>query len=212
MDQLFNLHTHLNPSEPNEIGIRDFPFNQINPKTYYSISIHPWTLSPEILFNTTDCIHAHSSDINFVAIGECGLDKLCSTPFDLQLKSFREMIEISEALNKPLIIHCVKAFNELILLKKEFKPKQTWIIHGFRGNPNQALQLINHGFCLSFGAKHNSETIKVIPLEAFFAETDNSENPIGSVYCLIACELNISANKLAQITLNNARKYLNITI
>ncbi len=209
---LFNLHTHYPSVSPNEIVIQDFSAEQILSSPYYSISLHPWTLDSNKPSQTTEAIKLKEKDHNFVALGECGLDKLCPTPFEFQFSAFRLMIELSEKYNKPLIIHCVKAFDEIIALKKEFQSKQTWIIHGFRGNPMQALQLIKQGFYLSFGPKHNSETIKLIPLGAIFAETDDSGDSIDSVYRLIASELNISVDDLARIILDNAIKYLNITI
>ncbi len=169
-------------------------------------------LSPEKLDQAVDFIFQNHSDKNFIAIGECGLDKLCETSFDLQTRTFRQMIELSEQYEKPLIIHCVKAFDELISLKKEYLPKQPWVIHGFRGNPIQAKQLIQQGFCLSFGPKHNIETIKNVPLWAVFTETDDSDCSIDEVYRLVASELNISVEELAGNIRNNAIKYLKLAI
>lgn len=185
--------------------------NQL-PPAYYSVSLHPWTLTLEKLNQAVDFISQNHSEKYFIAIGECGLDKVCDTPFELQAKAFRHIIELSEKYEKPLIIHCVKAFDELISFKKEFHSKQTWIIHGFRGNPTQAQQLIQQGFCLSFGSKHNIETIKTVPLGAIFAETDDSDSSIEEVYRLISFELNISTNMLSRQIQDNAVKYLNLHI
>jgi len=208
----FNLHTHQTHSNQNQKEILNYPVDQAIPSSYYSVSLHPWTLTKVKIGLTADFISGNYMDTNFIAIGECGLDKLCDTSFDLQLNAFRLMIETSEKHEKPLIIHCVKAFDELISLKKEFQPKQPWIIHGFRGKPMQAHQLIQQGFCLSFGPKHNFETIKDVPLWAIFVETDDSICPIEEVYRLIASERNVSVDYLAENTRNNAIKNLNLTI
>ena len=190
----------------------DCPLGNDLPSSYYSVSLHPWMLLPEKLDQAVDFISHNHLDKNFIAIGECGLDKLCETSFDLQTVAFRQMIKLSEQYEKPLIIHCVKAFDELISLKKEYLPKQPWIIHGFRGNPTQAKQLIQQGFCLSFGPKYNIETIKNVPLWAVFTETDDSDCPIDEVYRLVASELNISVEELAENIRNNAIKYLKLAI
>ncbi|WP_243349881.1 TatD family hydrolase [Parabacteroides sp. FAFU027] len=212
MHTFFNLHTHQNGEHPAEVAVLDCPSGKDLPSSFYSVSLHPWMLSPEKLDQAVDFIFQNHSDKNFIAIGECGLDKLCETSFDLQTRTFRQMIELSEQYEKPLIIHCVKAFDELISLKKEYLPKQPWVIHGFRGNPIQAKQLIQQGFCLSFGPKHNIETIKNVPLWAVFTETDDSDCSIDEVYRLVASELNISVEELAGNIRNNAIKYLKLAI
>lgn len=212
MHTFFNLHTHKNEGHPDGIAVLDCPLGEDLPSSYYSVSLHPWTLSSEKLDQAVAFISQNHLDKNFIAIGECGLDKLCETSFDLQTGAFRQMIKFSEQYEKPLIIHCVKAYDELISLKKESLPKQPWIIHGFRGNPIQAKQLIQQGFCLSFGPKHNIETIKNVPLWAIFTETDECDCSIDEVYRLVASELNVSVEDLAEIIRNNAIKYLKLAI
>jgi TatD DNase family protein len=73
-------------------------------------------------------------DENCFALGECGLDKITASDFELQKVVFKKQIQLSEKHQKPLIIHCVKAHQELIEIKKELKPKQVWIFHGFNTN------------------------------------------------------------------------------
>jgi TatD DNase family protein len=87
-----------------------------------------------------------------------------------------------------MIIHCVQAWQEIIALKKEIRPKVPWIIHGFRGKPELAGQLINHGFYLSFGDtilyqnNTTAQSLKSIPEDFLFLETDISEHTIESIY------------------------------
>ena len=58
---------------------------------------------------------------------------MAKAPMELQLAVFKEQVKLSEKLGLPLIIHCVKAMDELLAVKKEFRPQQAWIWHGFRG-------------------------------------------------------------------------------
>jgi TatD DNase family protein len=134
------------------------------------------------------------------------LDKVCETPWNLQEKAFIAQVKISESIQKPLIIHCVKAFNELIALKREIKPHQIWIIHGFRGKPEQASQLIKQGFFLSFGPMYNDESLSLIPPDRFFLETDNSGKTIESVYQKAAVTLGLDIKLLGSILENNLKR------
>ena len=148
----------------------------------YSLGIHPWKIWPDLLSEQLRFIEENVHFDSVKAVGECGLDKLCDTPFEWQMRAFRGQIGISEKYHKPLIIHCVKATDELLALKKDLKPNQAWIIHGFRGKPEQMRQLTTHGFYLSFGIHFNADTLRETPPDAFFLETDEADVSIRTVY------------------------------
>lgn len=154
--------------------------------SFYSLGIHPWKIYPELLSEHLRFIEENASFNSVKAVGECGLDKLCDTPWDLQVRAFAGQIAVSEKCGKPLIIHCVKAFDELLALKKDLNPHQAWIIHGFRGKPEQMRQLINHGLFLSFGMRFNENSLREIPSEKLFMETDESTTPIKEIYQKVA--------------------------
>ena len=195
----YDLHTHKIPETSEDIcAIVSITLNNIQDYPSYSIGIHPWCIKEENIQKILDLIEKYADFPNIKAIGECGLDKLCKTDFELQKKAFLSQILISEQTNKPLIIHCVKAINEIIDFKKKTQAKQAWIIHGFRGKPEQAMQLINLGFYLSFGLNYNEESIKRIPIEKLFLETDDSDCDIQTVYQQAAKTLGISEQNLIQ--------------
>ena len=162
----------------------------------YSLGIHPWNINAQLLSENLRFIEENASFNCVKAIGESGLDKLTETPWELQMRAFLSQIAISEKIKKPLIIHCVRAFDELIALKKEIKPEQSWIIHGFRGKPGQMEQLTRLGFCLSFGEYFNEDTIKKMPLDQMFLETDDKEISISRIYKKVLESLNISEQEL----------------
>ena len=98
---------------------------------------------------------------------------------------------MAEKHQKPLIIHCVSAFQELIAIKKELSITVPIIIHGFSKNEILANQLIREGFYLSFGKYliKNPElknVFKQLPLNQVFLETDTIEETIEDVYTLAA--------------------------
>ena len=181
----YDLHTHHFPE-------RDEDSSHI----FYSIGIHPWHIPKDNIEKELSLIEKCALLPGVKAIGECGLDKLCETDFELQKKVFSFHISISEKTGKPLIIHCVKSFDEIIFFKKKSQPAQAWIIHGFRGKPQQAKQLIRQGFYLSFGSNYNEQSIQNIPIERIFFETDDSGCDIRTIYGNAAKVLNIPEKNL----------------
>ena len=171
-----------------------------------SLGIHPWHISDKWQEEFA-AITILAKEENVVAIGECGLDALKSpAQFEVQEEIFKAHIQLSEALQKPLIIHCVKAFDRLIALRKETKPLQAWILHGFRGKPQQAGQLIKAGFHISLGERFNPDSAKAIPIDRLFIETDESRQSIAEIYAAIATAKGIPAETLAlHIGLNAKR-------
>lgn len=160
-----------------------------NANLFFSCGIHPWYLEDvdEQLILLENIVH----DNRVVAIGEAGLDKLCSSDFDLQKKVFRKQIEMSIKTNKPMIIHCVKAWDELIALYKEYKPTRSWIIHGFRGKGELAQQLIHLGMKISIGEKYNRSIFEKIDFDSVLFESDNSDRSIVSICNVISGDLDI---------------------
>lgn len=127
-------------------------------------------------------------------VGECGLDRLCSTPYDLQLTAFEAQIQLSERLARPLILHCVRAIDDVLRLHRG--TRQPWIWHGFRGKPQQLQQLLDHGFYISFGLRYNTESLRQCPLDRLFLETDDISLPISPLYEQAAALLNSSPTAL----------------
>lgn len=115
------------------------------------------------------------------AIGETGLDKLQGADIDTQIKVLTKHVELSEELRLPLILHVVKAYNDIITLRGLVKPSQRWIVHGFRGKPELARQLLDHGFDLSLGEHFNPATAAIIPDSRLHFETDESTLPISTI-------------------------------
>ena len=130
---------------------------------FYSVGIHPWEPSGEIDADWLMTIRRRVAEPCVVAVGETGLDKLKGAPLERQMEIMRGHIAVSEESGKPLILHVVKAFPEIIALKNEIKPSQPWIIHGFRGKPQLAGELVRHGFYISLGEHFNQDVPAVVP-------------------------------------------------
>ncbi len=194
MNSYINIHTHSENSNTIEIvncsPSEVMTFTQKS-KKYISIGLHPWHISSNYKDEIAKIILL-AKNTQVIAIGETGLDKLCDTNFILQKEIFIAHARLAEALQKPLIIHCVKAHAEIIQIKKELQPTTAWILHGFRGNKALTEQLLSHDFYFSFGKglKYLEDSVKSIPLGKIFLETDDTTNSIEEGYCLLGDILN----------------------
>ncbi len=167
-DCLQVLNIRLRPDS----DIRDFPPPADN--LLLSAGIHPWDTG---LF--TDKKAAEKilckilSNERIAYIGEAGLDKLKGDTLQHQMELFRLQLSIADRLHKPVIIHCVKAMQEILAQKDDYKEIPEWIIHGFRGKATQARQWLEHGFSLSFGLHHDPKAYSLCPGDRRYTETDD---------------------------------------
>ena len=81
-----------------------------------------------------------------------------------------------------------------------------WIIHGFRGKPLVAYQLLQHDFYLSYGEKYNEESLRITSPERLFLETDEARISIETLYVRAAEIRGISVEELSQIIQANVKK------
>jgi TatD DNase family protein len=190
--KLTDIHTHNRPPE-SVIGIQnlmnpDQVKNALEQPGLYSAGLHPWHIHPDYWREDVHMLTESIHHPNLLAIGEAGLDRLTDLPINLQMDVFRAMVELSEAAKKPLLIHAVRTHGEIMLLKREMKPTQAWIIHGFNLRKSIADGLLESGFILSFGAallNENSAASKVfteIPADRFFLESDESTIELKDLY------------------------------
>lgn len=166
-----NIHTHLQEGEDCIVSL---PLGASVPEQgYYSVGLHPWDTER---LTEADIRWAESAAVNprVVAIGESGLDALRGAPLAEQEEIFRRQAALSELLEKPLIIHAVRTLQRLIELRKELRPRQRWIIHGFRGGPQLAASLLRAGFDLSYGHRYNPASYALTPPSRRFHETDTT--------------------------------------
>ena len=211
----YNLHTHhfTNQEDVLEI-VNQYPHVFDDSLPNYSIGIHPWYIVEDRIDSDLQIIESKLQSINCVAIGECGLDKRIETPMALQQMVFEKQLALAEKYQKPVIIHCVAAFQEIIAIKNKLKITVPMIIHGFSKNIEVANELIKNGFYLSFGKYLllNSDLELVfnsVPNERLFLETDTIEEDIKAVYELAAKYKNIKLAEMQSIIENNYNTVLN---
>ena len=173
---------------------------------YLSVGIHPWYLDAQAAESQLAILRQSLQDDRVVALGEAGLDRLRGCPLDVQISAFRHEVALAEEYRLPMVIHCVRAFNELIRLKKELRPRQPWIIHGYRGKESGVAGLLRHGCYISFGTKFQTEAVRAVPLHRLFIETDEAVESIADICFRIAGIKGISPEELAEAINKNVRE------
>lgn len=205
----FNLHTHSSSGDRDVFElVNQYPWEFDQTAAHYSIGIHPWHVSSERLDADLQMIESKLPEKQCLAIGECGLDKRIEIPFELQIAAFEKQLILAEKYRKPVVLHCVAAYQEAIAIKKRLGISVPMIIHGFSKNGQVAQSLIDNGFYLSFGKYllRNDElgpVFKSIPNDRFFLETDTIEETIREVYGLAAKYKDISIEQLKEIVNGN---------
>ena len=201
---ILDIHSHNKIAGKHKI-VNLSPENYIaidKPNQFYSIGVHPWNINHDA-DKMLDILVSVAHHENIIAIGETGIDLAkSSAPLFRQLIVFKRHIELSELLQKPLIIHNVKAHDIIIGLRKDLKPSMPWIIHGFRNKPSVAKMLIDAGLYLSFGEKFNIDSLQITPNERILAETDESESSIDEI---IAKLTDASKKNIRELVIQNAK-------
>lgn len=207
--RFINLHTHSYSNDASVLEVvNQYPweFNSAIPQ--YSIGIHPWYIDESRLASDLKCIEEKLQLKECLALGECGLDKRIEIPLETQIQVFKQQIALVQKTNKPIILHCVAAYQEVIAIKNELNIQNPMIIHGFSKNEQVAKSLLDNGFYLSFGKYllRNPEleaVFKNVPNAKFFLETDTIEESIEDVYIKASHIKNIEIEELKQIIKNN---------
>jgi TatD DNase family protein len=196
-----NIHTHRegNVGANSVLNIHQ-PFSVIASE-YVSVGMHPWYLEEECVESDLMAMKELLGHESVLAIGECGLDRRCAASWDLQWKVFRQQLIWASDLNKPLIIHCVRAQEELIRELKKWKV--SFLFHGFNRGRDMAQSIIQAGGYLGISPSFlanlkKNDWIKEIPLDKVLLETDDVPNSIEEMYDIFALKLNQDLGELKQ--------------
>jgi len=197
--QVENLMTHENRIPDNEAGLT------------YTIGIHPWFLTAENFKQQISIVRQYADHQNIIALGEAGFDRLKGPDAKLQETVFEEQVRIADDVSKPLFIHCVRAWDELLSESRKLRPSTPWIVHGFRGKKELAIQLISKGMYLSFWfdfilKPESTPLLKNLPKEKIFLETDGSGVNIETVYEKVAVDFDATKEELKAIIYSNFDK------
>lgn len=212
-----DFHTHKTKVESNVFSI--YSHSVGNPHScdehYLSVGLHPWDISKVDVEHALAEVESLMDREGVIMVGECGLDHCHGVSMAVQQQVFERHVLLSEQYAKPLVIHCVRAFDELLALKKRHKPQQTWVVHGFANNISIARRLVSEGILLSFGQNlfnpngNSPKIIRQMTEIPFFLETDDSSISIAEVYARAAEVLQTDMSKLQNMMIHNMEEILN---
>lgn len=194
MNKFVNIHTHSSQITDNDeiIEVKSINIEDgigIDASRLCSVAIHPWSVKNSFDNNSYIAfLENNAIKDNVIAIGETGLDRLYHETFSIQKDWLLKHIEISEKYCKPMILHVVRSFPEIISIRKQTKAKMPWIIHAFQSNVQTLEQLLPYDIYFSLSnvlfnnEKRAVELLSRIPKDRLFLETDDSNKSILSVY------------------------------
>ena len=202
---MLDIHTHSVPLVPGTAIVNCYPETFV-PEAggLYSVGIHPWH-ADEADETRKELLRQSVCHPQVMAVGETGLDRLCKVPMPIQEELFTRQARLAEEVRKPLIIHLVKATDELLRIRKSLRPTMPWIVHGFRGKAEAAEQLLRHGLYLSFGEKFQEQAVRHVPDDRLLLETDEAAD-IGEVTRRVAAARGTDEETLRQTVQANLRR------
>ena len=202
---MFNFHTYYIDEEPCLLNVEASAVATAPVGAMLSVGLHPWQVGASWQDEVARIRSVAASDAVW-AIGECGLDRVHGETMPLQMEAFRAQIALSEQVQKPMVIHCVRAFDALLQLRKELEQQchregrnaQPWVVHGFRGKPEQAKQIMAKGLLLSFGHLYNVDTLRFVftSCRPFYLETDDLHLSVRQIYAQVARHLGVEVARL----------------
>lgn len=211
-----DIHTHQHREVPHLLQLLNCIIGKgAIPETICSVGIHPWYVEGD--GNTQwALLKQQATSTQVLAIGECGLDKLTDTPWDKQIEIFECQILLANKLQKPLIIHCVRAFQETMIMLKAQKVQVPVLFHGFNKKKEVAQALLRQGYYLSLGSailKGQMDDILIdLPLEKIFFETDDKSTNVVDIYSYFCTVRKISMDDLRQQISKNFQNVFRYTL
>ncbi|HVJ45449.1 MAG TPA: TatD family hydrolase [Luteolibacter sp.] len=197
-----------------------------------AFGIHPWhahTAEPGWQDRLTDLLEKHPT----ASIGECGVDGWIEAPsFEIQTPVFLDQLRLARELDRPVTIHCLKAWEPLFSAFEEQSPPSRFLMHSFGGSIEIARRLIPLGAYFSFSGyflhPRKSKVIEVfrqLPADRILVETDapdmlppetfiahplpgNANHPanLPAIAETLAVTMNLTPGQLASLTGENFRR------
>lgn len=221
---MLNIHTHHIPSDASERyilscypdAVPDARIMDDSRLFGVSVGLHPWHVDATWR-EKCDRVGQEARSTAVRMIGECGLDRASASDYGLQLQAFERQLQVAEAIGKPVLVHCVRAWDDLLRMRTIYN-KVAWVVHGFRGKPELLRQLYAKGIWVSFGTNYNEKALRLLlteslcsldlldslvsldsldsldqlaslaPFNPFFLETDDRPEASLRMVCLKACQ------------------------
>lgn len=177
----------------------------------FSAAVHPWDAERTELWKPAS---EYLNTAPLAAVGETGLDFAAAVDREAQLGLFHLQLGIASRRGLPVVLHCVRAFEETMRILRDYKLPSV-VFHGFVGNTVQMLRAAEAGYYLSFGERsfrspRTVEAMRALPAELLLLESDESPLPIETIYDHAAALLGTDRSSLAAVTEANFNRMLHV--
>ena len=212
--KFIDFHTHGETVSPETLSVISFEladFKKSPPipaaDKFFSVGLHPWRLPATTagLEKVLPALRQALASPGVIALGEAGLDRLRGPDMTIQTAFFTAVLKLAAELNKTMIVHCVRAYPELLALKKQFADVKM-LVHGYNGKVDILEQLLRHDCFVSFGAAalrrddlYTYVRQKPACLSRICLETDDSDINIRDVYNTAAQVFGLEPEELVRI-------------
>ncbi len=172
----------------------------------FSAGVHPWAAGRVDMEQAL----GYLAGAPVVAIGEVGLDYAADVDRDVQAGVFHSQLEVAERRDLPVVIHCVRAYNDVLSILKDYVLHAV-IFHGYIGSPEQTMEILKRGYYLSFDERSLKSpktvgSLLISPLDRIFAETDDNPGDISLVYNKISHFKEVSLEVLQAAVADNFKR------
>lgn len=209
MSPYVDFHTHLNFQSPEVVSVYNLMLHEKvhTPTGKYSAGLHPWFADYYSCMEISIILEECACDNHLIAFGETGLDKSCQVPLQVQQDIFEIHLKKAVEKSKPVVLHCVRAWDEIIEQTSGFPGAK--VLHGYNGTVELTKRLLNHNFLFSIGTAIINPTSKInrsllfIPVKSIFCETDTSKYSIQNIYASVSDKLNMNDGELRKVVFAN---------
>jgi TatD DNase family protein len=198
-----------------------------------AFGIHPWHAHTATA-GWTERLDAVLRRHPVASIGECGLDGWIKEPsMEVQAAVFREHLRLAARLDRPVTIHCLKAWDPLFEVFRESKPPERFLMHSFGGSLEIARRLERLGAWFSISGYFlqpkkvkSLQVFRALPKERLLLESDapdmlppdeavshplphgvNHPANLASIGARVAAELGMAADEFADLTHRNHARF-----
>jgi len=210
---ILDAHSHTLPSCPGTAivssGVDDWhPL----PGHIYAVGIHPWHIvdDGEEQLARLEAILQSDASGQIRMMGEMGLDKRRGPALDIQQDVFAKQIALSHSYGMTVVVHDVHAMTEILALRHAHRSTMPWLIHGFRGGPEQARQYLRAGCHVSLGSHYRADTLLALPPDELFLESDDNPDTLAALYDDVARCLRLPVETVEQRVNDNILRFLDV--
>ena len=213
-----DFHSHRPGSGGDTITIMNLMAGDDVPQSFpagtlFSAGIHPWQLTGDNHTQLEEELVLTAAHPHVVMIGEAGFDRLRGAQGEIQYSVFLFQCAIAAEMDKPMVIHCVRGWEELMRAYRETEPARPWVIHGYRGSSRQAAALAEAGLWFSLGREGiTADILKAVRHDRIMLETDDAGGSIAEIYSLFAETAACSIDEAVAMIRRNFNSLFNYTL